>query len=472
MIPSENSRTPYRKHKPGLLVDTLGKLPPQAIDLEEKVLGALMLENASLDVVENMLTPKVFYKEYHQLIYKAIQRLRAKDQAFDIVMVTNELRDTNDLDTVGGALYVTQLTSRIASSVNIGQWAGVVLQKYILREIIRLSNELSNQAFEGSSDPFDLTEQAIQSFEELNTFTDKMVQVDTVSAVDKVLSQVSAMSQVGTINVYKTGHDNFDQVVGIAPNEIMLIGGAAGQGKTRFVIALMKTILSRYKDKIAIQWFTFEDPKEKIIRCFACSTLFVKEGVISGKKGKMSAAHLNAFLSYMNEFKTHDIVFVEDSKYAKQVRTMFKAFCKARPNKFCICIIDNIMLLEDDSNDRDEIIAKELNRMRKQTGGLIMPIHHFNDDQMDKDQKKLAYRPRIVHLKGRESYRRVSTQVLLINKPGNYADLVAEYKGVEDIMKSLFIIDVAKNRDGSANDDAETLLRMWADLDYLIFKEI
>ena len=110
--------------------------------------------------------------------------------------------------------------------------------------------------------------------------------------------------------------------------------------------------------------------------------------------------------------------------------------------------------------------------MRKRTGGLIIPIHHYNDEQQSKDMLRYAYRPRLVHLKGRESYRRACTQILLINKPGNYSDLVSEYKGMEDILQHLFIIDIAKNRDGIANDDNETLIRLWANLDFLIFRDL
>jgi len=448
-----------------------GRLAPQAVELEEAVLGQIMLENQSLDEVGHLLSCKVFYKEQHQYIFQAIQNLKGRDQPFDILLVSNELKQLGLLEKAGGPYYVTQLTSRIASSANIAHHAGVIFQKYVLREIIRMSQTLLNDAYEDTIDAFALSENALQEFESLVSITDSMVEVDTISAVDKTIADTTKRNDVNAIGIYETGIKGIDNIVGICPNELLLIAGPAGAGKTRLVIALMESLLSRYKD-ISIQWFSFEDPKEKIIRCFASINMLLKEEHIKGKKGKMNDHQMNAFLAYMKEFRKYDIVFVEDTKYIKQVGSMFSSFCKTRPGRFNICIIDNLLLLEDNTQDRDDIIAKELNRMRKRTGGLVIPVHHFNDEQMSKEMIKHAYRPRVVHLKGRESYRRACTQILLINKPGNYADLVAEYKGMEEILHYLYLIDIAKNRDGSANDDAETLIRLWAELDFLIFKDI
>ena len=108
-----------------------GKLPPQAIDLEEAVLGALMLEKDAVAAVIDMLVPAVFYKESHQSIFEAISNLFHNNEPVDILTVTNSLRQSGKLELAGGAFYITQLTSRIASSANIEFHVGILKQKFL-----------------------------------------------------------------------------------------------------------------------------------------------------------------------------------------------------------------------------------------------------------------------------------------------------------------------------------------------------
>ena len=137
-----------------------GRVPPQAVDLEEAVLGALMLEQNALTAVIDILKPEVFYKESHQLIYKAIHRLFAKSQPIDILTVTNELKSSGELELIGGAYFITQLTNRVASTANIEYHARIVTQKYIQRELIRISSDIIKDAFEDTTDVFELLDRA------------------------------------------------------------------------------------------------------------------------------------------------------------------------------------------------------------------------------------------------------------------------------------------------------------------------
>jgi len=454
-------------------IDHHGKLPPQATDFEEAVLGAIILEyEHCYERIQKVLEAKMFYREPHQVIYAAIESLVSKGHPVDILTVTQELRMLGELVNSGGAFYITQLISKVASSANSEFHATIIFQKWILRELIRKSSELTRMAFEDSSDPISLVERAVEEIEELNTFVDTLKQERTEDTMKRTIDTVVDNIVKNKLISYLTGFTYFDKFIGLSANEILLLGGPAGHGKTRFLIAIMYKILEAYPN-VSIQWFSFEDPADKMIRCFASTHMMMKEKLIRGKAKKMNAAEMEEFKSYVNtRFRKYDIEFIEESKYIKQVNNMFSNFCKKRDGRMNICIIDNLLLLEDNSNDRDDVIAKELVKIRKKTGGLIIPVHHFNDDQMAKDMLKQAYRPRLVHLKGRESYRRACTQILLLNKPGNYPDLVLEYKGWEEIMKRLLIIEVAKNRDDTANDDNLSLIRYWTDLDFIQYQEI
>ncbi|HVE60705.1 MAG TPA: DnaB-like helicase N-terminal domain-containing protein, partial [Chitinophagaceae bacterium] len=128
-----------------------GKVPPQAKELEEAVLGAIMLEKGAFDTVVEILKPECFYVDSHQRIFNAMQSLANKSQPIDILTVVEELRFKEELDVVGGPYYVTKLTNAVVSSANIEHHSRIVLQKFIQRELIRISGEIIGEAYEDST---------------------------------------------------------------------------------------------------------------------------------------------------------------------------------------------------------------------------------------------------------------------------------------------------------------------------------
>jgi replicative DNA helicase len=137
-----------------------GKVPPQAKDLEEAILGAIMLEKGAFDTVVEILKPECFYVDAHQRIFSAMKSLANKSQPIDILTVVEELRTGEELDVVGGPYYVTKLTNAVVSSANIEAHSRIVLQKFVQRELIRISGEIIGEAYEDSTDVFDLLDQA------------------------------------------------------------------------------------------------------------------------------------------------------------------------------------------------------------------------------------------------------------------------------------------------------------------------
>ncbi|MBN8565966.1 MAG: replicative DNA helicase, partial [Flavobacteriales bacterium] len=138
----------------------IGKIPPQAVDLEEAVLGAVMIEKEAVNDVIDILAPLSFYKEAHQKIFGVIQDLFSKSEPIDILTVTEALKKKGELDFVGGAYYIAQLTNRVASAANVEYHARIISQKFIQRELIRISSETIKMAYEDTTDVFDLLDKA------------------------------------------------------------------------------------------------------------------------------------------------------------------------------------------------------------------------------------------------------------------------------------------------------------------------
>src|SRR6185503_14986728 len=145
----------------------LGKLPPQATDLEEAVLGALMLEKDALSSVIDILKAEVFYKDSHQRIFEAIRILFEKSSPVDILTVTAQLRQLGELEMIGGAYYITELTNRVASAANIEYHSRIIIQKFIQRELIRISTDIVQSAYEDTTDVLDLLDRAEKNLFEI-----------------------------------------------------------------------------------------------------------------------------------------------------------------------------------------------------------------------------------------------------------------------------------------------------------------
>ncbi|HET7001323.1 MAG TPA: DnaB-like helicase N-terminal domain-containing protein, partial [Puia sp.] len=128
-----------------------GKVPPQARELEEAVLGAVMLEKTAFDTVIEILKPECFYSESHQRIYQAMQSLAQKSQPIDMLTVVEELRFREELEMTGGPYYITRLTNAVVSAANIDAHARIILQKFIQRELIRISGEIISDSYEDST---------------------------------------------------------------------------------------------------------------------------------------------------------------------------------------------------------------------------------------------------------------------------------------------------------------------------------
>ena len=145
--PSSRNREAYNN-----LTEVAANVPPQALELEEAVLGALMLERDSIITVQEFVTPDAFYTEEHRLIYKAIEELSAELKPIDLFTVTEKLKAQKNLTKVGGATYLAQLTRKVGSAANVEFHAKIVAQKYVQRELIRSATEIQRRSYDEETD--------------------------------------------------------------------------------------------------------------------------------------------------------------------------------------------------------------------------------------------------------------------------------------------------------------------------------
>ncbi|MEM9992485.1 MAG: DnaB-like helicase N-terminal domain-containing protein, partial [Bacteroidota bacterium] len=237
---SRNFRAIKRNEDLGEYV--FGKVPPQAIALEEAVLGAIMLDKDALPVVLDALSPQSFYKEAHQHTYKAMLDLFEDTQPIDLLTVTEALRKAGTLERVGGAYYLVELTNRVASAANIEYHARIIAQKHIQRELIRTSTNIIKNAYEDTTDVFDLLDQAERGLFDI-TQNNLSRSYETMSSISsKVLKQIEILRQKkdGLTGV-PTGFTDIDRLTsGLQKSDLIILAARPGMGKTALTLSLAK----------------------------------------------------------------------------------------------------------------------------------------------------------------------------------------------------------------------------------------
>src|SRR5882757_5059735 len=236
-------RSKFRR-KPAVDLSTMvyGKIPPQAKELEEAVLGAIMLEKSAFDTVTEIIKPECFYVEANQLIFKAMMGLQQKSMPIDILTVVEELKFREQLDAVGGPYYVTKLTNSVVSTANIDAHARIVLQKFIQRELIRISGEIIGDAYEDSTDVFDLLDESeTKMFNITNNYLRRdYASIDTILV--KTISRIEDLrSRQDDITGVPSGFASLDRVTyGWQNTDLIILAARPAVGKTAFALNLAR----------------------------------------------------------------------------------------------------------------------------------------------------------------------------------------------------------------------------------------
>ncbi|MDA3818636.1 MAG: replicative DNA helicase, partial [Prolixibacteraceae bacterium] len=232
----------------------LGKLPPQAIDVEEAVLGALMLERDAFIGVADVLVEECFYKEEHREIFKVIKDLSIKDQPVDLLIVTQELKNRDLLEQVGGPLYITQLTSKVASAAHLEFHARIIAQKYIQRELIRACSEIQSDAYDETKDVDELINMAESSIFKISegnikkeTQPIKPILKEAVQLIEDASKRADGLSGV------PSGFTGIDRITsGWQKTDLVIIAARPAMGKTAFILSMTRNMAVDWKKPVGI----------------------------------------------------------------------------------------------------------------------------------------------------------------------------------------------------------------------------
>jgi replicative DNA helicase len=430
-------------------LDLLGKLPPQATDLEEAVLGALMLERDALTTVIEILKPESFYKEAHQLIYKTVIELFDRSEPIDLLTVSNHLRTKGELEVVGGAYYITQLTSKVNSSANIEYHARIVAEQAIKRDLIAIASGVHKDAFEDTTDVFELldrTEQALYSVSESNI---KKNYSDMRSLMGEALRELQAKKDHDShLTGTPSGFTDLDRITsGWQKSDLIIIAARPGMGKTAFVVSAMRNAAVDFKKGVAI--FSLEMSSVQLVnRLISAEAELSSEKIKKGNLEEYEWAQLHHKISAL----TNAPIFIDDTPAIsiRELRTKCRRL-KAK-NDIQLVIIDYLQLMSSEGNakggagNREQEISAISRSLKQLAKELNVPVIALSQLSRSVETRGGDKRPQLSDLRESGAIEQDADMVIFLYRP-EYYKIDVDENG--NSTKGLGEVIIAKHRNGS-----------------------
>lgn len=255
MDPNSNTNR-KRKNASVIPADYQGRVPPNARDLEEAVLGAMMLESEKINEVIDILSEAHFYAPENKVVFRAISALNKEGKtAVDLLTVNNHLRTTNELELIGGSYYLAMLTNKVTSAANIAFHARILTQKMIQRELIRVGGEIAHDAFDDSEDSFILLDESERKLYEIKNNGLKRNFQDIDKLVERALKDLEERSKTETdgITGVASGFSDLDRITaGWQPSDLVILAARPAMGKTAFALSLVRNAAVDFKKSVMV----------------------------------------------------------------------------------------------------------------------------------------------------------------------------------------------------------------------------
>lgn len=456
-----------RTKKPDLSPLLYGKMPPQASDLENAVLGAVMLEPQKLaEVLEIIQSEDCFYADANQRIYAAIRRLFDKGSRIDFMTVCEELRKNNELEMVGGSYYVTSLTRDIVSSANIEEHARIVMQKYIMRELIRMSGEVISDAYEDTTDVFDLLDKAETNLYEI---TDKHLRKN-FSGINSILAKTiheieTQANKKDDLTGTTSGFRDLDKITsGWQKTDLIILAARPAVGKTAFALNLVMNAALDKNNPTGVAFFSLEMSAGQLVKRMLSAVTEVQLGKIT--KGQLADHEIVQIHQRMGRLGSASI-FIDDQAALNIFELRAKCRRLKQKHNIGLVIIDYLQLMQgsiaNGGNREQEIskISRDLKGLAKELEIPIIALSQLNRGVENRKESKL---PQLSDLRESGAIEQDADMVMFLYRP--------EYHGLDknpdgDVIPGETWVNIAKHRNGKTD-----IIKVVAKLEYQRFEDM
>lgn len=449
MAEQDNGRR--RRQKSAPVDNTYGHLQPQALDVEKVVLGALMIDKDAYAVVCEILYPESFYEPRNQMVYSAIRDLSMAERPVDMLTVTDQLAKNGTLEEVGGPVYISELTSRVASSANIEYHARIIAQKYLARQLISFSSGIQTKALDETVDVDELMQEAEGLLFELSQRNMKKdyIQIDPVikNAVDAI--QKAAANKDGLTGV-PTGYNKLDDITsGWQASDLVIIAGRPAMGKTSFALSMAKNIAADYK--VPMAFFSLEMSNVQLVNrlisnCCEIQGSKILNGQLHPDEWERLDKRMNGLLGAP--------LYVDDTPGLSVFELRTKARRLVREHGVKIIMIDYLQLMNANgmrfSSRQEEVstISRSLKGLAKELDIPILALSQLNRGVESREGLE-GKRPQLSDLRESGAIEQDADMVLFVHRP-EYYHIYQDEHGRD--LHGMAQIIIAKHRKGATGD--------------------
>ena len=436
------------------MYDTGGRLAPRDTEVEEAVLGALMLEKDAYTTVCDLLKPESFYDPRHQLIYTAIQQLGASQQPIDMLTVTERLRANGDLEKVGGPIVVSQLTAKVASGAHVEFHARIVAQKYLARELINFASDIEGKAFDESNDVDDLLQEAEGKLFEISQRNVKkdVTQIDPVVAQAIEQIEAAANRESGLSGLETQFHELDKLTSGWQNSDLIIIAARPAMGKTAFVLSMAKNMSVNVNTPVAI--FSLEMSNLQLVNRLISNVCEIEGEKI--KSGRLTDADWDKLMSGVKGLYSAPL-YIDDTPSLSIFELRTKARRLVREHNVSFIIIDYLQLMNASGmkfGSREQevsMISRSLKQLAKELNIPIVALSQLNRSVESRGaDSKDGKRPQLSDLRESGAIEQDADIVCFIHRPEYYLRSGVDAAGND--IRGLAEFIVAKHRSGRVDD--------------------
>ena len=347
-----------------------GKIPPQAIELEEAVLGAMLIDKKGVDEVIDLIQPEAFYKSTHQTIFEAIFQLFQDSQPIDLLTVSSELRKKGKLESVGGEFYLVQLSQRVASSAHIEFHARIILQKFIQRSLIKISNEIIESAYKESTDVFDLLDEAESKLYDVTQGNIKKSSESAQNLVLQAKKKIEEISKRDGLSGVSSGFEKLDKLTsGWQPSDLIIIAARPGMGKTALTLSMARNIA--VMKQIPVAFFSLEMSSIQLItRLISSETGLSSEKLRTGKLADHEWQQLHVKVTDLEKAP----LFIDDTPSLSIFDLRAKARRLSSQHGIKLIVVDYLQLMTSGTSNKTGNREQEISMISRNLKALAKEL--------------------------------------------------------------------------------------------------
>ncbi|MCS7164214.1 MAG: replicative DNA helicase [Thermodesulfovibrio sp.] len=420
--------------------NSIDRLPPQSLEAEQAVLGAIILEGESITKAIEILSPEDFYSERHRRIYQAMLELFDKNEPIDIITLTEHLRDKGELEEAGGVGYLSSLATVVPTAANIRYHAKLVREKALLRALIRACTEVITKVYEEPEDAeemIDYAERLIFEISEKRTNTSFYQMKDVIKQTFKIIENMYERKSV--ITGISSGFKDLDELTaGFQPGDLIIIGGRPGMGKTAFSLNIAQHVGIELGEPVA--FFSLEMSKEQVAMRLLSSLAMVNFSAL--RKGFISKKEWERITDAAVKLSEAPI-YIDDSSQMSVLEIRAKARrLKMEKGRLGLIIIDYLQLMRSRGNYeiREQEIAEISRSLKAMAKELKVPVIALS--QLNRSVEKTSdRRPTLANLRESGAIEQDADVIIFLYRDEVYNKKNPANKGKAEVI-------VAKQRNG------------------------